>query len=108
VTGVAAVLERDQGSRAVTADAQAGGDRAGEDALGSVQVAGDRAVRRGDREDRRRRGDDLPLLGMLIHRTAPAEVATTLRITRGELDQRIAGVPEADPRPGELTAAFVD
>jgi hypothetical protein len=41
---------------------------------------------------------------MLIHRTAPAEVATTLRIKRGELDQRIAGVP-ARLRP---TAAFVD
>lgn len=35
---------------------------------------------------------DLPLLGMLIHRTAPAEVATTLRIQRSELDQRIASV----------------
>ena len=34
--------------------------------------------------------DDLPLLGMLIHRTAPAEIAATLRIERGELDRRIA------------------
>ena len=36
--------------------------------------------------------DDLPLLGMLIHRTAPAEIAATLRIEREELDRRIAGM----------------
>ncbi len=36
--------------------------------------------------------DDLPLLGMLIHCTAPTEVATTLRIERRELDRRIAGM----------------
>jgi DNA-binding NarL/FixJ family response regulator len=36
--------------------------------------------------------DDLPLLGMLIHRTAPVEIAATLRIQRSELDRRIAGV----------------
>ena len=36
--------------------------------------------------------DDLPLLGMLIHRTAPAEIAATLRIPRSELDRRMAGV----------------
>jgi DNA-binding NarL/FixJ family response regulator len=36
--------------------------------------------------------DDLPLLGMLIHRTAPADIASTLRIQRSELDRRIAGV----------------
>jgi DNA-binding NarL/FixJ family response regulator len=48
--------------------------------------------------------DDLPLLGMLIHRTAPAEIATTLRIQRNELDRRIAGVlarlrPSLSPIP---------
>ena len=49
--------------------------------------------------------DDLPLLGMLIHRTAPAEIAATLRIERGELDRRIAAmldrlkVPVAVPWP---------
>jgi DNA-binding NarL/FixJ family response regulator len=36
--------------------------------------------------------DDLPLLGMLIHRTAPAEILATLRIERRELDRRIAGM----------------
>ena len=34
--------------------------------------------------------NDLPLLGMLVHRTAPAEIAATLRIERRELDRRIA------------------
>ena len=49
--------------------------------------------------------DDLPLLGMLIHRTAPAEIAATLRIERAELDRRVAGmlhrlkVPVSAPSP---------
>jgi DNA-binding NarL/FixJ family response regulator len=38
--------------------------------------------------------DDLPLLGMLIHRTSPAEIAATLQIKRPELDHRIAGMLE--------------
>jgi len=36
--------------------------------------------------------DDLPLLGMLIHRTPLAEIAATLRLERGELDRRIAAM----------------
>src|SRR5262245_23683354 len=36
--------------------------------------------------------EDLPLLGMLIHRTAPADIAATLRIERAELDRRIAAM----------------
>jgi DNA-binding NarL/FixJ family response regulator len=36
--------------------------------------------------------EDLPLLGMLVNRTAPAEIAATLRIERPELDRRIAGM----------------
>jgi len=36
--------------------------------------------------------DDLPLLGMLIHRTPPGEIAATLRIERAELDRRVAGM----------------
>jgi DNA-binding NarL/FixJ family response regulator len=49
--------------------------------------------------------DDLPLLGMLIHRTTPPEIAATLRIERDELDRRIAAmldrlrVPVATPWP---------
>jgi len=35
---------------------------------------------------------DLPLLGMLIHRTRPAEIAVTLRIEQRELDRRIDGM----------------
>ena len=35
---------------------------------------------------------DLPLLGMLIHRTRPAEIAATLRIEQRELDRRIDGM----------------
>jgi DNA-binding NarL/FixJ family response regulator len=35
---------------------------------------------------------DLPLLGMLIHRTPPAEIAATLRIEPAELDRRIDGM----------------
>ena len=35
---------------------------------------------------------DLPLLGMLIHRTPPAEIAVTLRVDRPELDRRIAAM----------------
>ena len=35
---------------------------------------------------------DLPLLGMLINRTPPADIALTLRIERKQLDQRIAGM----------------
>ena len=34
--------------------------------------------------------EDLPLLGMLINRTRPAEIASTMRIERAELDRRIA------------------
>jgi two-component system response regulator DevR len=36
--------------------------------------------------------DDLPLLGMLIHRTPPAEIGATLRIEQPELDRRIDGM----------------
>jgi DNA-binding NarL/FixJ family response regulator len=36
--------------------------------------------------------DDLPLLGMLVNRTPPADIASTMRIARGELDRRIAGM----------------
>jgi DNA-binding NarL/FixJ family response regulator len=36
--------------------------------------------------------DDLPLLGMLVNRTAPADIAATMRIDRPELDRRIAAM----------------
>jgi hypothetical protein len=36
--------------------------------------------------------EDLPLLGMLINRTPPAEIASTMRLERAELDRRIAGM----------------
>jgi DNA-binding NarL/FixJ family response regulator len=36
--------------------------------------------------------DDLPLLGMLVNRTSPADIALTMRIDRHELDRRIAGM----------------
>ena len=36
--------------------------------------------------------EDLPLLGMLIHRTPPSEIAATLRVDRPELDRRIGGM----------------
>jgi DNA-binding NarL/FixJ family response regulator len=36
--------------------------------------------------------EDLPLLGMLVNRTRPAEIAATMRLERAELDQRIAGM----------------
>ena len=36
--------------------------------------------------------EDLPLLGMLVHRTARAEIAATLRIERSELERRITGM----------------
>jgi DNA-binding NarL/FixJ family response regulator len=36
--------------------------------------------------------EDLPLLGMLVNRTPPAEIAATMRIERAELDRRIAGM----------------
>jgi two-component system response regulator DevR len=36
--------------------------------------------------------NDLPLLGMLIHRCPPAEIAATLRIEHPELDRRIDGM----------------
>jgi DNA-binding NarL/FixJ family response regulator len=36
--------------------------------------------------------DDLPLLGMLVNRTLPADIAQTMRIERTELDRRIAGM----------------
>jgi DNA-binding NarL/FixJ family response regulator len=35
---------------------------------------------------------DLPLLGMLVNCTRPAEIASTMRIERAELDRRIAGM----------------
>ena len=34
--------------------------------------------------------DDLPILGMLVGQTAPVEIASTLRISRAELERRIA------------------
>jgi hypothetical protein len=48
---------------------------------------------------------DLPLLGMLIHRTSPAEIAATLRIERPELDHRtvVALVGGAQRRESLLT-----
>ena len=36
--------------------------------------------------------DDLPLLGMLVNRTSPADIALTMRIDRQQLDRRIAGM----------------
>jgi two-component system, NarL family, response regulator DevR len=33
--------------------------------------------------------DDLPILGMLLARTPPREIAATLRLTAGELDRRV-------------------
>jgi len=36
--------------------------------------------------------DDLPLLGMLVNRTSPADIAFTMRLERQELDRRIAGM----------------
>jgi DNA-binding NarL/FixJ family response regulator len=36
--------------------------------------------------------DDLPLLGMLVNRTSPADIALTMRLDRQELDRRIAGI----------------
>jgi DNA-binding NarL/FixJ family response regulator len=35
---------------------------------------------------------DLPLLGMLVNRTPPVDIAATMRIDRTELDRRIAGM----------------
>ena len=34
--------------------------------------------------------EDLPLLGMLVNRTPPVEIAATMRIERADLDRRIA------------------
>jgi DNA-binding NarL/FixJ family response regulator len=50
---------------------------------------------------------DLPLLGMLVNRTPPVEIAATLRIERAELNRRITamltrlkvGVPVTGGRP---------
>ena len=36
--------------------------------------------------------EDLPLLGMLVNRTSPADIAATMRLERAELDRRIAGM----------------
>ena len=36
--------------------------------------------------------EDLPLLGMLVNRTAPVDIAATMRIDRAQLDRRIAGM----------------
>ena len=36
--------------------------------------------------------DDLPILGMIIRRTSPAEIAATLRMERPELDRRVTGM----------------
>ena len=36
--------------------------------------------------------DDLPLLGMLVNRTSPADIALTMRLDRQDLDRRIAGM----------------
>ena len=35
---------------------------------------------------------DLPLLGMLVHHTAPIDIAAALRIDRPELERRITGI----------------
>jgi hypothetical protein len=36
--------------------------------------------------------EDLPLLGMLVHRSAPADIADALKIDRTALDRRVAGM----------------
>jgi DNA-binding NarL/FixJ family response regulator len=36
--------------------------------------------------------EDLPLLGMLVNRTSPADIAATMRLERAELDRRVAGM----------------
>ena len=36
--------------------------------------------------------EDLPLLGMLVNRTSPTDIAATMRLERGELDRRVAGM----------------
>jgi DNA-binding NarL/FixJ family response regulator len=36
--------------------------------------------------------EDLPLLGMLVNRTRPPDIAMTMRLGREELDERIAGM----------------
>jgi DNA-binding NarL/FixJ family response regulator len=36
--------------------------------------------------------EDLPLLGMLVNRTPPVEIAATMRLERAALDRRIAGM----------------
>lgn len=40
------------------------------------------------------RADDLPILGMLAHRAAPAEIAATLHISADELDRRTERILE--------------
>jgi DNA-binding NarL/FixJ family response regulator len=36
--------------------------------------------------------EDLPLLGMLVNRTRPTDIAATMRLERAELDRRVAGM----------------
>ena len=36
--------------------------------------------------------EDVPLLGMLVNRTSPADIAATMRLERAELDRRVAGM----------------
>lgn len=36
--------------------------------------------------------EDLPLLGLLVNRASAAEIAAAMRLDRGELDRRIAGM----------------
>ncbi|HET9740604.1 MAG TPA: response regulator transcription factor [Solirubrobacteraceae bacterium] len=36
--------------------------------------------------------EDLPLLGLLVNRTRPTDIAATMRLERAELDRRVAGM----------------
>lgn len=54
--------------------------------------------------------EDLPLLGMLVNLTSPTDIAATMRLERGELDRRVAGMlgrlkvpapPAEAPRPDD-------
>ena len=50
--------------------------------------------------------EDLPLLGMLVNHTRPADIASTMRVGRGELDHRIAAMlSRLKVRVGEPPAA---
>jgi DNA-binding NarL/FixJ family response regulator len=44
--------------------------------------------------------EDLPILGMIVRHTAPAEIASTLRIEPRELDRRVTGMLARLKLPG--------